>query len=529
MKKTVLLYGTCLLLLTACRRQLAEYYNDPDLTTQPVIEQIFTKMLDNDRVRPSYWNVRTFLVMHPAIYTQSVGYLNVPSVYQQNPNYTEDYWNDFYLPEEGGGGVMVHFRTIQATYDEIKDATEKKAMEVFVRAASVVLLDQASQMVDLWGDIPFSEAGYINSGSNIINAKFDAAPEVYNSILDGLEKASAYFATAGLSSSTRARFSKQDIMLSGNLQQWRRYANSLRLRLLMRISFYDEARAKSEVQAILNNPAEYPLVDGSGVYAPAATDILLQPLTTFTGNLYNAMTELTNYSAPGYMLNSVMKPAGDPRIPVMFDKYGRTVNDIFIPNTDYNGMPAGMSAEQQQQTVGNYAIRDSATFLFNIKLPGIVMTAAEINFLKAEAYERWGGGNAQEAYEKAVKQSVAFYYYLNSLNTITATPLPLPAATVIDNFLQQEPAKYSGVSTDKLEKIWVQKWVHLDFLQSTQSWAEYRRTKYPQLNFYGASLAGFELPPTRLVYPASETAYNPNYNTVKSKDLRNRRVFWDVK
>lgn len=532
MKRTIRLYLMGLLLLTAilpgCSKKLDEYYNDPDQTIKPAIEQLFTEMLDNDRVRPSYWNVRTVLVMHPGIYNQSVGYVNTPTIYQQNPNYTEDLWNDFYLPTVNGGGVMVHYRTIQNTWKELPTEQEKKEMNVFVQAASVVLLDQAAQMVDLWGDIPFSEAGFINTGETI-NAKFDAAPDVYNSILEELTTAAEYFANAQLSPATQALFSKQDILLRGNLDKWRRYANSLRLRLLMRTSFYNEARAKSAVQLMLQNPSAYPLVEGNANYDPAATDILLEPLTTYTANLYKALIELTNFSAPGYMLNTVMKPANDPRIPVMFDKFGRTVNDVFIPNTDYNGLPTNMNGEQQLLNIGNYAIRDSATFMFNSKLPGIVMTASEVNFLKAEAFERWGGGDAQQAYETAVRQSVIFYYYLNSLNTITATPLPLPANNIITTFLQQPGASYSGTSDEKLEKIWVQKWLHFDFLQSMQGWAEYRRTKVPHLQFYSAPLMGFELPPTRLVYPASETAYNPNYSAVRENDLRTKKVFWDVK
>ncbi|MDX2048746.1 MAG: SusD/RagB family nutrient-binding outer membrane lipoprotein [Chitinophagaceae bacterium] len=513
----------------SCKKKLADLYNDPDQTTQPAVEKFFTEMLDNDRVRPSYWNVRTFLLMHTGIYTQSAGYLNNTSVYQQNPSYTQDYWNDFYRPGANGGGVMAHFRSIEAAYNAAKGEQQKKEMDVFLQAAKVVMLDQASQMVDLWGDIPFTEAGSISSKGEIVMAKFDGAREVYNYILDGLKTASDYFAFAQLSTVTQASFSRQDILLAGNTEQWRRYANSLRLRLLMRISFYDEARAKNEVMNILNNPTVHPLTDGSTGYLPQTTDILLQPLANYTDDLRNALTELTNHSAPGYMLNNVMKPANDPRIPVMFDKSGRTVNNVFIPNIEYRGLPVNMSAAQQQQNIGYYSILDSATFLVNSKLPGIVITAAEVNFLKAEAYERWGGGNAAAAYEMAIRQSIAFYYYLNSLNNITHVPLVPPAAADVDAFLQNPMVNYTGTAADKLEKISVQKWLHFGFLQSVQSWAEYRRTKYPRFSFSPASLPGYESPPSRLVYPASETAYNSAYALVKDKDIRTGKIFWDVK
>lgn len=515
-----------------CRKKLAELYYDPDQTVHPSIEKFFTEMLNNDRVRPSYWNVRTFIALHSGVYTQLIGYLNYTTAYQQNAGYTQDRWNDFYRPgtaaDGGNGGIMAHYRLIESLYNSIEDGQPKVDANVFLMAAKVVMLDQASQMVDLWGDIPFSEAGLVStSGSNMLPG-FEPAASVYNSILDGLKNAGLYFSGVTLSPAAHAAFTKQDIMLNGQLDKWQRYANSLRLRLLMRLSFVDEERARTEVLDIINNPSQFPLVDGASDYMPAATDILLQPLTTYDDDLHNALSEVFNYSAPDYLLNTVMKPANDPRIPVMFDKYGRTEGDQFIPNADYNGLPVSFNAEQQQVNLGRFAILDSATFLFNNKLPGIVITASEVNFLKAEAWERWGGGDAQSAYETAVRQSIAFYYYLNSLNTITRMPLTQPSEAAIDNFLQNDQMRYRGTNA-MLTKIWTQKWVHFGFLQSVQGWAEYRRTKYPVLEFFPSTLPGYEWPPSRLVYPSSEISYNTNYESVKDKDVRTGRIFWDVK
>jgi len=158
-----------------------------------------------------------------------------------------------------------------------------------------------------------------------------------------------------------------------------------------------------------------------------------------------------------------------------------------------------------------------------------VITAPEVNFLKAEAWERWGGGDARAAYETAIRQSIAFYYYLNSISSSPRTPVAPPATAAIDSFIQNDQMKYTGTVNQKLAKIWIQKWLHFGFLQSVQGWAEYRRTKYPVLQFYPSTLPGYELPPSRLVYPSSETSYNTNYASVKDRDVRTGRVFWDVK
>jgi hypothetical protein len=534
-KHTLYIISLLLLLITtsSCRKKLAELYNDPDQTEQPSIEKFFTQMLNNDRVRPSYWNVRTFIVMHTGIYTQSVGYLNYTTAYQQNDGYTQDRWNDFYRPgnaiEGGNGGIMAHYRLIESLYQTAKDDEQKASAELFYMAAKVVMLEQASEMVDLWGDIPFSDAGYVNTSGKIVPARFERAASVYDAILDGLKNAALYFSSAHVSNATHALFAKQDILLNGRFDKWEQYANSLRLRLLMRLSFVNEDKAKAEVLNIINNPSLFPVVDGASGYMPLQTDILLQPLTTYTDDLHNALSEVFNYSAPDYMLNKVMKPCNDPRIQVMFDKYGRTNGDQFIPNTDYNALPVNDNAETQQVNLGRYAILDSATFLFNNKLPGIVVTASEVNFLKAEAWERWGGGDAKTAYETALRQSIIFYYYLNSLNTVTRMPLRPPSPTAIASFLQSDQINYAGTTNEKLTKIWIQKWLHFGFLQSVQGWAECRRTKQPVLQFYPSTLPGYEGPPSRLVYPGSETSYNTNYASVRDKDVRTGRVFWDVK
>lgn len=517
----------------SCRKKLADLYYDPDQTVQPSIEKFFTEMLNNDRVRPSYWDIRTFVVMHSGIYTQSIGYLNTTTAYQQNAGYTQDRWNDFYRPgasaDGGNGGIMAHYRLIESLYGSIKDEQQKKDAEVFLIAANVVMLDQASQIVDLWGDIPFSEAGRDNTSGSVTLARFDRASAVYDAILEGLKNAALYFSSTQLPTTAHASFTKQDILLNGQFDKWQRYANSIRLRLLMRLSFVNEDKAKTDVLNIINNPSLYPLVDGATNYSPSITDILLQPLVSYADDLHNALAEVFNYSAPDHLLNTVMKPCNDPRIPVLFDKYGRTEGDQFIPNTDYIGLPVLYNAEQQQVNLGRYAILDSATFLFNSKLPGIVITASEVNFLKAEAWERWGGGDAKAAYETAVRQSIVFYYYLNSLNNTIRMPLAQPGTTDIDTFLNSDPMKYTGAIDEKLVKIWIQKWVHFGFLQSVQCWAEYRRTKYPVLQFYPSTLPGYEWPPSRLVYPSSETSYNTNYASVKDKDVRTGKVFWDVK
>jgi len=511
--------------LNSCKKKLADDYNNPELNPKTSIPGFFTAMLNNDRVRPAYWNLRTYLLTGIAVYSQSASFDNVNTAYQQSDGYTGNYWTDFYYASGNGSGDVALYTAMQNAFAGLS-ATDQASQKVFMEAAKVVLYDQASKMVDAWGDIPFSKAGNLESNSLIKDAPFDDAKTLYTTFIAGLDEAATYFGASTTVSS--ASFKRQDIMLKGNLDMWRRYANSIRLRLLMRISNAD-ASAQTTVTAMLADPSAYPLIDGgnAGTYDPSSSDVLLQPLTTYQNSPLNAFTESNSYHAPDYMLNSVMLPANDPRIPVIFDKYGYTDGSTFIPNKTYRGMPITFTAQQQSDSTGRFAILDSATFLNNIKLPGIVITASEVNFLKAEAFQRWGSTtDAQTAYNTALSQSVAFYYYLNGLG---GGKVPAPTPADITAFLSNPNVAFTGTSDQKLALIWTQKWAHFGCLQADQAWAEYRRTKFPQLTFVSQTLNGFALPPSRLVYPSIETAYNNNYNAVRAKDTRDTKIFWDVK
>src|SRR3990170_3062716 len=522
-KKWSNLFVVCMLITAmACQDELADRYLNPDKVASPTLDKFLTAMLNNNRSRPSYWEISTFVNWHIGVYTQSVGYLNSESMYQQNESYIQDRWNDFYRPGVNGAGVVAHFREIERSYNALSDADKKKE-EIFFRAAQVVLYDQATQMVDLWGDIPFSEAGMLNKTGNLVYSKFDQADEIYAHALQDLKDLADYFTTAELTWSTQATFTKQDILLQGKVGQWRRYANSLRLRLLMRISFVDEARAREEAMALLQNEALYPLLNDVG-YTPSKDDILLAPLANYTDDLHAAFADWTNYPAPYFMLEKVLKPANDLRIPVLFDKFGSLINNQFYPNAEFRAMPLDLPRVEQQAALGKHASIDSATFLYNSKLPGVVMTVAEVNFLKAEAFERWGGGDANLEYKKGIKHSIEFYFYLNNLST--GVTLETPSEQAIEKFLSESQyIQYEGNDEAKLSKIWTQKWVHFGFLQANQRWAEQRRTSYPRLEFFPAALSGNELPPSRLMYPSGERIYNENYASVAPYDKRNGKIF----
>ena len=529
MKKFIIKASFLLVTATAfvgCKKDLEEKFNNPEKAQEANVAGLFTAMLNNDRVAAKYWNVRTFLTQMPGVYAQTAYIANGNSIYRQSDDYAQQYWDDFYATGGNGSGSMSLYRAMELKYNSLA-ATEQAAQKNLMQAGKVVLIEQAAKMVDLWGDIPYTEAGSLPATSVIKNPKYDEQKALYNSFLTDLASIATYFRT----STTNSTFSKADILLKGDVNKWARYANSLRLRLLMRISKTDEATARTSVLEMLNNQTNNPLIDGgnTALYNPGNSDVLLQPLTNSTSDLHDAFFEGSWY-ATDYALNTVMLPANDPRIRVIYDKFGRGAGTNFVPNANYRAMPITFTTAQQESSFADYSVLDSATFLYNQKLPGILITASEVNLLKAEAYERWGTtADAKVAYDNALKQSVAFYYYLNNLNQgggFKNEVAPTPA--IVDAWVNTSTAAYNGTSADKVAKILTQKWLHFGVLQSTEAWSEYRRTGIPALTFpTTGKLAGFDTPPTRLLYPAKERTLNiENYQAVASKDTRKTKIFW---
>ncbi|SFD77528.1 Susd and RagB outer membrane lipoprotein [Chitinophaga sp. CF118] len=522
--KRLLIYTVVLILLagafSSCKKKIADDYLNPELTATGSLGKLLSGMFLNKRIHPSYWDYYTFIMPTTAAFSQVSALSPGSQMYTPSTSYTEGRWVDYYDGSTGtdynynGPGIMSSYREMQTSYAALS-ATQQPLQTVFLKCAQVLLYDQTAQMVDLWGDIPFSEAGSLNTSSRSIgDAAFDNAANIYDTLITGLKDLNTYFDTATLATTTSAELAKQDLLFKGDLSLWQRYANSLRLRLLMRISNFDEATAKSEVTTMLADAATYPLITDNSYNA--ALQMSPSALKSDLGDVFKDFG-----TAPAYLMDTLMVANNDPRTAVYWDPHA---------TNGYRGFPATGTASEY--AAKGYATYDSATFYYNYNIPGVILTASEVSFLKAEAYERWGLGTAQTEYENGITQSVEFYYGINQSRILRSgswSVLTTPSSAVISTYLLNSAIAYSGTTTEKLAKIYTQKWMHFFILQSGQAWAEYRRTGYPALTFSTATATGASTPPVRLLYPSSEQLYNAvNYSAVSSKDTRDTKIFWDV-
>jgi len=533
MKKTLqytALLAAMTLLFGGCRQsEFDDNYYDPEKSVTATFEGLFTGFLYNhsyenrNTILPRYWNLYTFQVPMPAKYAQVVGYTNSTGRYEQNTAYTEQRWEYFYNTYIAG------FRSMEKKMTELP-ADEQKGYDPFMEVARILLYDQAAQLIDMWGDIPFTEAGRIITESGQLRSpKYDPAEELYNTFIDDLKRIADYLNAVDFSAAKKPQFDRHDIFFQGDLDKWKRYANSLRLRLAMRISYKDEDRAKTVVGEILNNAGTYPVVSSvaENLAIKAEGDVLRSVLNKHGQGIREG---LIGVRAPGKMVNDLMAPAGDPRLEVLFSK--NNAGDFVGVYETWN------EKRQDDSTANEYFSRiDTATFAENDQFPGIIVTAAEISLFKAEALERWniGTGTAQDAYEAGIRQSIDYYYAINAMNQnsngTSFTAKTKPAEAAITAFLAHANIAYAGTAEQKLEKIASQQWVNFGVIQAVQAWAEVRRTGYPKLNFLEDPFStGSKTPPNRLLYPNSERTLNKdNYAQVANKDRMDAKVFWHVK
>lgn len=496
---------------------LEDLYANPAKTSVATIDNFFTGVLKsaNDYVMPWYW--RFFVVEQPTMghYTQTMGWLN--SKDQYIPPAMDARWNNFYT-------VMTQFRQMEHLYNEA-DAVKQQEYAIFMIAAKVFFYDQTIQIVDQFGDIPWSKAGMLRETGDLTSslAEFDAAEDIYTTILADLKSINTELGAINLNPFISGLFATKDYLNDGNVLLWQKYCNSLRLRMLMRVSDVGSMNSAAEIKDILGNPSANPVVENNdeNIMLDAGGPDLYATTSSQTGGIRQAMETWGQYDIAPYAQVDFMNANSDPRLPVIFDPN---------KNGEYIGMDPLLDATAQNQllTDGLVARYDTSTFTRNNYFPGFVISAAEVSFIKAEAYyKEFATGDAKAAYEKGIKQSIDFYFAVNATGDYR-TPLTLNPDDV-DTYINSTNISWDS-NDDKMNLIATQKWLNTGLGQMPQTWAEYRRLDLPVLTFFVDNQSQQKNPPVRFLYPVAEKTLNySNYQAVEAKDNINQKIFWDVK
>ncbi len=365
--------------------------------------------------------------------------------------------------------------------------------------AAIAGIEQAftyQLLSDAYDRVPFTEA---LRGSQNVQPLYDEGPVIYDGAIALINQSLANINADGVSVGT------QDIVFGGDMEKWRRFANTLKLRMFLRQVYVRPQVAQDSIRAMFNRGAQF---------LGATEDAQIAIFTSAKNANPISITELSGSGITGNIIASstvidYLNLTVDPRINDLFDRPGNSTTAAFI------GTPQGLAGTSGAPTPAITArSRPDIIKIIGPTAPVILISGAESMFLQAEAalYGWAGGTSAKSLYEQGIESSFVRL----------GTALPAGFLASVDINLDN-----ATDTAAKLDRIITQKWVSMSGSQGFEAWAELRRTNYP--SFIRPSLSSTLAPgviANRLLYPATETARNPNTPPVA---LAQVPVWWDTK
>lgn len=484
-------------------------YTDPSKTSTVTCDKLMTGILieattGNGRYGlASYWRLFTFDTQFIGRLCDVYGYTGSKDAYAGlAESYNNNRWNAFYQ-------MLSQYKLMQETFNN-EDATNQAKDKVYLDCATVWVYDQLQQMVDLWGNIPYSQACTVQLTGNVAEGypAYDKAEDIYTMMMDDLLKVAAELNSIELGSDVQTAFTKADFLTKGNPKVWANYASGLCARIALRCSTQGSLANKGqEVLRQLFN-GSYPMVTGH-------EDELVVNLGTVTGDFnlqtggafglrdgWESWSHACN-TASQAMLDAMNANSDneDPRLQV-----------IYARNNTFDGLYHGKSPFEktvEQSALSDsttwYACLDSTTFSRNDHYMDMKMSAAEVDLMHAEAVARGiVSGNAKELFVKGVIESIDYYYTMNAASTF-GTPKEKPSDEAIQAYAESQ-----WDDANPIKCIATQYWLHMGVGNVVQSLMNVRRTGYPELTFvdWTPQHPDCPVPIDRLKYPESEVQNN---------------------
>ena len=532
MKKITFLGMMVLTLASACtKKQFSDAYSDPSkLSTTTVDRQLAGEMSSNlNYIMYHYWDY--FVVYQNTVipWSQTAVTLNTNGRYIPGAAAIGDLWSTYY-------GFVAQYKELLRLYNTLSQTDQANARMYFI-AGTIYYYDFTQKVVDVWGDIPWTGAGLLgtNSGNYQASAaKYDDAATIYTKMLDDLKGFADELNTITVPASVATILQTQDFLNHGDLTKWKRYCNSLRIKLLTRASGVAafQSRYGSEMASILGNPASYPVVSDytqtiSFKVVSTTSGVNNGTNTGSSSDFYQGLIGWGQADRANMIMIDSMNNNNDPRLRALFEP-GENAGGA------YSGLDPSLSSTAQNTVLngGTIARYNRSTLSQNNYIPGMLINAAEIDFMIAEYYLSTGSdANAKSAYEAGITQSINYDFWLRSIsNDNTAGALIPLGGTEIADYLASPGVAWAsaGSTAEKWNRIAIQKWINYNVQQPLEAWAEIRRTNLPALSFVQDQ--GIQkLPPTRWLYPTNELTYNAaNYQTVQAKDNLTTKIFWDL-
>jgi hypothetical protein len=392
------------------------------------------------------------------------------------------------LSDEIGSSSWTNYYKWINNINEMKEAAIMAEDRNYEAIALTLNAWAYSNLTDLFGPVPMTEA--VRGDEGLLYPAFDSQQFVYQTILTDLERANTLYNTA------KPMIYYSDILFQNDITKWKKFTNSLRMRLLLRISNRSETNAFQQLATMANNPTLYPVFTTNAESAIFKVTGITPNISTWTRPQdFNLSVKMASFFIDN--LNTM----SDPRRPII----ALTATNNSNVSIGYKGIPSGFAGPESQ-----FAYNASTLNTNQVKNPMniFLLTYAEVEFIKAELAQRGFYTEAESHYKKGVQAAI------EQLGAVFP-------ATYFTNSL----AAYDGT----LERIMLQKYYALYFTDY-QQWFEHRRTGFPKLPTTTAMLNN-AIMPARFSYP-SIIQINNEKNYLKAVEMLgpdsiNTKVWWD--
>ena len=550
---------------TSCEDELEKEFYDPDKVTQADFAMLFTGALQPTELfrleyGPGYHQSRAFNRLF------GLGTFPYAGFNGMEPN--------SYTLWTGWSGATLRNTQFNKTYIDFNKnipvmnlllnnlpEEEKDDYSIYVHCINIVKAYMFQRLTDIYDDVPFSEAN--GAYQKQFWAKYDTQEYIYTTLLESLDEIQDALDGYELNNSVaHEKFLTHDILNNGNVEQWRKFANSMRLRMAMRMSIVSPNNAKAIISDIISNGL--PVVSQPDDFIGLAETDYAHVMEWYWPR---AMSEMWyNFHAPRFIVQDILGYTGpdtpedqvDPRMYVMFqpNQFGDYVGCPSWGTEQFDLIQTDMEAlgydQERIDVAKNWAYDDhlepyfsfyNKMTYFNFDMEYPAFSPTETHLLLAEAAIRFadvaGSIDAATEYRTAISQSIDWYYQVNASNTFNETSTPAipvaimdgskpskPETTVIDAFLDNKVAAFMAMSDeDKIKEIFYQKMAHLNILNYWEIWSETRRLQkdYGILTPTSNIFVWME----RFYYPSDEETTNPdNFAKVSHKNDHDTPVWW---
>ncbi|QNK64277.1 SusD/RagB family nutrient-binding outer membrane lipoprotein [Pedobacter sp. PAMC26386] len=516
------------LFLTSCKKNFDNYNTNPNLATDSLLKLDYVgigaflpQMQRNIFIIGSPGDASGYQVQQNLNADLYSGYMGTPSTFNAGRNNS----NYAFIPGWNNVAFNTAYNNIIAPWIQIKRRASVSNPD-FYAVANILKVEGLHRVTDIYGPIP-----YTNIGAGGFTVPYDAQDVVYKQFFKELDSAILNLTQYLVKNPAAKPFQKYDFIYDGDYSKWIKFANSLKLRLAMRIVYADPALAKQKAEeALINSYGVFESNTDNALLKSSQGAIIYNPLSTITGSYGDIRM--------GANMESFLNGYKDPRLPTYF----LAANDY--PGT-FKGIRNGINIISRDDRIGfsKLNIQDNT--------PVQLMTSAEISFLRAEgALRGWNmKGSVQDLYAKGVRLSFDQRGVTGADTYLAdATSMAVPYTDPKENN-NNVPAGSADLSTitikwndgdsfeTSLERIITQKWIAV-YPDGQEAWSEFRRTGYPKIFpvvvNYSSGTIDTKKQVRRLPFPESEyqnnaAQVNKAVALLGGTDNGGTRLWWDKK